>query len=215
MRKILLIITTMLSLNAFAGLVHKDVDTRVQYKLGWAVDNHSSYNNGMINNINTLFKTNVYENKDKNFNIYAGGGFDLDIDFNLHFDRRGGDLPIFVRNISLKPGITLNGIVGLEEEHNKDLKFYQQTGITISYKRVIGWGRYTENDKFNYAKLEGYQANPFMLGIPIELGMIYKNYVMSLGLEFQSNIIGNLGQTITGIQLPPTREVSIGFGYQF
>lgn len=167
MKKIIILLTTLLSLNLFGGLVHKDVDTRIQAGIGH-IAILETYENGRVNiEGNLLMKSNIY--KQDNFSVYAGGELELDNTFHP-VKINGENVMKYIFTTNLK------GVVGLEEEY-KEVKFYQQLALGLGYLRQHGG------------------TNGLNIIIPeVELGLNYKNVLFAVNYQINSqfNDIGIL-----------------------
>lgn len=112
MKKLIILITTLLSLNLFGGLVHKDVETVAHLNIGLEVYNR------LMADIEPSIAFKTYLLKDKRLSIYVGGKLADEI---------------FVENkYNVYNNIKIMGIIGTERDYDT-VKFYQQLGTGIGY----------------------------------------------------------------------------------
>lgn len=194
MRKLIIVIVSLLSLNLFGGLLHEDLDTSIKIKMGYTpIKSDITYPvNLMQIGTDITMKTSVYEN-DK-VNLYLGGK--INIEDLMGFYRKKINTNLF--NISLSP------VFGIEEKYN-DNTFYQQLAIGIGYTNY-------------YEKGKDYNGVTISMG-ELEFGLIMKNNILlSLGVYINADIYDNYRisaskmDIVTKYRLP---VLTVGLGYEF
>lgn len=195
MKRVLIFLSMILSLNVFAGVINKNIDMRIQGKLGAGI-----YPGANIGGELTV-KSNVY--KSKKYSVYVGGEASLSDVFVIG---KGYKL----NYINIVPSF----VVGIEEKY-KNMKFYQQLELGLGYSNYYKNIQRTLLPEdignffgFNLKDNEKTTLHSIDVVPAIELGMNYRNILFSLELE--PNVIisnGEYGSTLINIIL--------GVGYEF
>lgn len=158
MKKILILLTTLLSLNLFAGLVAPDVDTRVKVKAGYAFRG-DDFKKSIAFGGDIVMKTNVYEADI--LNVYSG------VKLNI-----ADNIAVKISHLNNILSANLVGVVGLEEKY-EDIKFYQQLGLGFGYVNI-------------HNNIQGGFTNISTVSIvvpDVELGMIYDNFIIAIDMN--------------------------------
>lgn len=156
MKRILIFVSMILSLNLFGGLLHENLDTRVQFKAGGG----TIKKDGFLYLAGELaMKSNIA--KAEKYDIYVGGK--INVSDQVVFK----DGKYISNTLDIVPAIIIGSI-----ESYSTFNVYQHLGLGLGYGV-----RMTKTETGHDFKHLG------IFTVPIETGINYKNFLFNFGTE--------------------------------